>query len=86
MGSDKLFGNGFRVYKMHYCHLDSKTHVQICLSSFTIKMGFFMVYVDDSVLIGDDSTFITSVIQFLQSHFALKTLGKLHYFLGIEAQ
>lgn len=47
--------------------------------------GFFMVYVDDIIHTGSTSTFMTLVIQYLQQQFAIKTLSRLHYFLGLEA-
>lgn len=45
----------------------------------------FFVYVDDILVTGSNSVLITSIIQKLSSSFALKDLGSLHYFLGIEA-
>lgn len=44
-----------------------------------------MVYVDDIVLTSNSINFIQLVIAYIQSHIALKTLGKLYCFLSIEA-
>ncbi|KAK1390318.1 Chromodomain-helicase-DNA-binding protein 1-like [Heracleum sosnowskyi] len=43
-----------------------------------------LVYVDDIILTGSSDTAIVDVKSCLQSHFKLKDLGHLHYFLGIE--
>ncbi|KAL4576014.1 hypothetical protein LXL04_012102 [Taraxacum kok-saghyz] len=45
---------------------------------------YFMVYVDDIVLTGNDSKFIDSFISALSNKFSLKDLGMLHHFLGVE--
>ncbi|XP_026416688.1 uncharacterized protein LOC113312149 [Papaver somniferum] len=44
-----------------------------------------LVYVDDIILVGTSDSLLTSFITSLKSEFAMKDLGPLHYFLGIEA-
>ncbi|XP_031280235.1 uncharacterized protein LOC116138690 [Pistacia vera] len=44
-----------------------------------------LVYVDDIILIGSSSNYITQLLKDLNDQFSLKTLGSLHYFLGLEA-
>lgn len=39
---------------------------------------------DDIIITGSNSAFVDSIITQLQSLFALKDLGLLHYFLGIQ--
>ncbi|KAK6131582.1 hypothetical protein DH2020_034596 [Rehmannia glutinosa] len=46
---------------------------------------FILIYVDDIRSFGGDSKQISSVIQLLNDQFALKTLGEVDYFLGMEA-
>lgn len=43
-----------------------------------------LAYVDDLIITGSSSSLITSVTRHLQSTFAVKDLGPLSYFLGIE--
>lgn len=44
------------------------------------------VYVDDIILTGSSCSLLEYVIGYLSSRFAMKDLGSLHYFLGIEAK
>ena len=48
-------------------------------------MLFVLVYVDDVLVIGLDSLALQGCIHDLNTHFALKTLGSVNYFLGFEA-
>ncbi|XP_078164569.1 uncharacterized protein LOC144559423 [Carex rostrata] len=43
-----------------------------------------LVYVDDIIITGSSSTLLHNAIQNLQTRFAIKDLGLLHFFLGIE--
>ncbi|KAJ9546887.1 hypothetical protein OSB04_019430 [Centaurea solstitialis] len=43
-----------------------------------------LLYVDDMIITGNDSTGIASLKQSLSSTSEMKDLGKLHYFLGLE--
>jgi len=45
---------------------------------------YLIVYVDDTVLTGNDHHGISQMKQHLCHHFQTKNLGKLRYFLGIE--
>ncbi|KAF7801951.1 Apyrase 2 [Senna tora] len=45
---------------------------------------FILVYVDDIIVTGNDSKFLKEFIRKLNAEFALKDLGPLYYFLGIE--
>ncbi|KAG8502943.1 hypothetical protein CXB51_000740 [Gossypium anomalum] len=48
------------------------------------KCCILIVYVDDIILIGDDSIEIERLKEFLSLEFQLKNLGNLRYFLGME--
>ena len=45
---------------------------------------FVLVYVDDIIITASSPTEITNLITTLRSSFALKDLGSLHHFLGIQ--
>lgn len=57
-------------------------------SLFTLKKGssiiYVLVYVDDLIIGGNDSTLITHFKEYLNRKFHMKDLGILKYFLGIE--
>ena len=44
-----------------------------------------MVYVDDILITGSNLVALGEFIRDLDTNFALKTLGSVHYFLGFEA-
>jgi hypothetical protein len=75
--SDKLQSIGFHpsqadISLFHYC----KGSV----------VFFLLVYVDDIIVASLSSATVQALIQDLQGNFALKDLGPLHYFLGLEVQ
>jgi hypothetical protein len=45
-----------------------------------------LLYVDDMLLTGSNSLLLNEFIQLLYSEFAMKDLGPIHHFLGIEIQ
>jgi hypothetical protein len=45
---------------------------------------FLLIYVDDIIIASSSSSAADSLLQALKDDFALKDLGPLHYFLGIE--
>jgi len=45
---------------------------------------YLLVYVDDLLLIGNNSTLLCHLITLLNSEFKIRDLGSMHYFLGIE--
>ncbi|KAF5458399.1 hypothetical protein F2P56_022429 [Juglans regia] len=46
---------------------------------------FFLIYVDDILVTSTDSSLIHSLIIKLQAYFKMKNLGRIGYFLGIQA-
>ena len=47
-------------------------------------LAYCLVYVDDLILIGNNLTFVASIIDQLGQKFSIKDLGSLHFFLGVE--
>ncbi|CAJ2666783.1 unnamed protein product [Trifolium pratense] len=50
----------------------------------TVGSLILLLYVDDILLTGSTASLVSDFIQLLQSEFAMKDLGPLHHFLGIE--
>ncbi|OIT40671.1 putative mitochondrial protein [Nicotiana attenuata] len=65
--------------------LGSKTDSSLFYMLNADEKFFYLVYVDDILLLGSNSAHIAALISKLQTQFAIRDLGKLSYFLGIEA-
>jgi hypothetical protein len=61
---------------------------KVDISLFHYKKGlltmYLLIYVDDIVIASSSSSVMSGLLRALQVDFALKDLGSLHYFLGIE--
>ncbi|KAJ0788607.1 putative RNA-directed DNA polymerase [Helianthus annuus] len=62
----------------------SKTDPSLFIRNSSGCLVYLLVYVDDIIITGNNSTVVASIIQQLNSLFALKDMGQLHYFLGVE--
>ena len=49
-------------------------------------MAYLLLYVDDMVLTASSSTLLQRVVTDLRSEFAVKDMGDLRFFLGIDVQ
>jgi histone deacetylase 1/2 len=47
---------------------------------------FVLVYVDDIIVTSSSNDAISILLKSLTAHFAIKDIGELHYFLGIEVR
>jgi histone deacetylase 1/2 len=47
---------------------------------------FMLIYVDDIIVVSSSAEATTVLLHNLSTHFALKDLGELHFFLGIEVK
>ncbi|CAN1749024.1 Retrovirus-related Pol polyprotein from transposon TNT 1-94 [Linum perenne] len=70
-----LLTQGFRG-----CRSDTSLFVQILPTHIT----YILVYVDDLIITGSNDSYLQTFINRLDQAFALKDLGKLHHFLGLE--
>lgn len=64
----------------------SKCDNSLFIKNFNGVILYVLVYVDDIIVTGNSKTAITALVTQLSSVFALKDLGDLNYFLGIEVQ
>ena len=46
--------------------------------------AYLLLYVDDIILTASSATLLQQITLWLRDEFAIKDLGVLHYFLGIE--
>jgi hypothetical protein len=47
---------------------------------------YLLVYIDDIIITGSSPQVVDALLANLKCEFALKDLGQLHYFLGIEVK
>ena len=62
----------------------SKSDHSVFYKKFDDGIILLVVYMDDIVIIGSDTTGISSLKSFLYTQFHTKDLGMLKYFLGVE--
>ncbi|PRQ50961.1 putative RNA-directed DNA polymerase [Rosa chinensis] len=74
--------------ELHQCLLSLGFSSSTADSSLFVKVDhhitFLLVYVDDIILTGNSPTFCQQLVEQLNTKFAMKNLGPLHYFLGLE--
>lgn len=75
--SKKLHELGFR---------SSKANTSLFFYNNKGLMMFLLVYVDDIIVASSSAQAVTALLRSLEKEFALKDLGELHYFLGIEVK
>ncbi|KAJ0700404.1 putative RNA-directed DNA polymerase [Helianthus annuus] len=62
----------------------SKTDPSLFILNSEGSLVYLLVYVDDIIITGNNAETVSKLITRLHSLFALKDLGQLHYFLGVE--
>jgi hypothetical protein len=67
-----------------FSFVQSQYDSSLFLCKTTKGIVLVLVYVDDIIIIGTDTTLIFQLQERLQSSFHMKDLGLLHYFLGLE--
>lgn len=63
--------------------MNSKFDASLFIYSKNGILGYFLVYVDDLILTGNDNSF-SKFIRDISQRFSVKDLGSLHHFLGVE--
>ncbi|KAG8480057.1 hypothetical protein CXB51_025173 [Gossypium anomalum] len=62
----------------------SKSDASLFIRITSESVLYVLVYVDDIIITGSDSSVIAKFVDQLNAEFALKDMGDLHYFLGVE--
>lgn len=68
----------------HYGFHNLQTNVFIFIYKTNEVIVYFLVYIDDLIVIRNNSNFIDQFIIALLAKFSVKNLGALNFFLGIE--
>ncbi|KAJ7942740.1 Retrovirus-related Pol polyprotein from transposon TNT 1-94 [Quillaja saponaria] len=71
-------------YLLQFGFINSVENASLFLYSKGTIIGYFLVYVDDIILTGNNSSFLEAFVHQLGHHFSLKDLGHLHHFLSVE--
>lgn len=74
----------FRSTLLTFNFLQSEYDSSLFFHKSASSIVLFLVYVDDIIITGTDSGFISKLQQFLHATFHMKDLGQLTYFLGLE--
>ncbi|KAG8473172.1 hypothetical protein CXB51_035110 [Gossypium anomalum] len=77
-GYEQFGPNGERLFTV------SKSDASLFVRLSSDHTIYVLVYVDDIVITGSSVDGINCFVQMLHNQFALKNMGELHYFLGIE--
>lgn len=64
----------------------SKSDTSLFIYNKSTIIIFVLIYVDDIIVRSSSNEAVTALLQDLNSEFALKDLGDLHFFLGIEVK
>jgi histone deacetylase 1/2 len=64
----------------------SKVDISLFLFNKTGITMFVLIYVDDIIVTSSSNYAITALLRDLNKNFAIKDLGDLHFFLGIEVK
>ncbi|XP_022019104.1 uncharacterized mitochondrial protein AtMg00810-like [Helianthus annuus] len=87
MALNKLLGLGLLGCLKHFSSLvfmDPKTDPSLFILNSRGTIVYVLVYVDGIIVMGNNDTAIRDIIGRFSSQFAVKDLGPLHYFLGVE--
>uniref|UniRef100_A0A2N9ENS9 Reverse transcriptase Ty1/copia-type domain-containing protein n=1 Tax=Fagus sylvatica TaxID=28930 RepID=A0A2N9ENS9_FAGSY len=70
---------------LHLCFVACKSDTSVFIYHCGHDLIMFLIYVEDIIITGPNSPLIDRLITTLQDDFAIKNLGPIHFFLGVEA-
>lgn len=76
----------FSNYLLELGFVESKADYSLFIYKANGVSLMLLIYVDDIIITGNDANHITGLIESLNKLFAMKDLGGLQYFLGLEAK
>lgn len=80
----RAWNTALRTVLLNWGFYNSWSNTSLFILCTSGEVVFLLVYVDDVIITASSSFLIKSLIQKLDKTFALKDLGRLHYFLGIQ--
>lgn len=72
------------IYSLKHLGQNSKAYNSLFIYKDASIICYFLVYVDDLVITGNNSSFVASIIAKLGIQLSLKDMGPLHFFLRVE--
>lgn len=66
--------------------VSSKCDSSLFIHITKLHKTFILVYIDDILITGSSSQAISSLIKALNHEFAIRDLGQVNYFLGVEVK
>ena len=76
--------NELRQFLLHTGFVNSHSDTSLFIFNANGCTLFLLVYVDDIILMGNDSTLVNKFVLTLARRFSIKDLGPLLFFLGVE--
>ncbi|KFK30733.1 hypothetical protein AALP_AA6G020200 [Arabis alpina] len=83
--SPRAWFDKFSTYLLEFGFVCSKKDPSLFVYSKGKDIIMLLLYVDDMLITGNSSRVLEELLVELNKHFRMKDLGKLHYFLGIQA-
>ncbi|CAL2228782.1 unnamed protein product [Prunus armeniaca] len=84
--SPRAWFSHFSEFLIHSSFTASKADPSLFIFHKDYNFLFLLIYVDDIIVTGNALSQVNALLQSLNRQFAMKDLGDLHYFLGIEVQ
>jgi len=80
----RAWHDGLKAFITSHGFTTSKSDLSLFIYATGPIIAYFLVYVDDLLLTGNDAQFLHNFIHSISNRFSLKNMGTPHCFLGIE--